>query len=105
MLISSGWRASLTCRVDPGRRGEPDSRVLRLASQPEVVLRTPGERDIASIPRSELAALAGAVSTAELDDDRGTRKRHLLGALGLSRLTAAVDRLLDDAMDCGAPSG
>ena len=81
--------------VTPGRRGEPDSRVLRLATQPDVVLRTPGDRDVWSIPGSELAALAAAVQAQDAALDRDRVKRKVAELVGWSRYTAALDKLLE----------
>lgn len=84
--------------VTPGRRGEPDSRVLRLATQPDVVLRTPGDRDVWSIPGSELAALAAAVQAQDAALDRDRVKRKVAELVGWSRYTAALDKLLESVI-------
>lgn len=81
--------------VVAGRRGEPDSRVAKLASQPEVILRTPGDRDTWSIPGSEIADLAGRIHAAKPDLDRKELKRAVGEALGWGRYTAALDKLLE----------
>ncbi|MGK2850382.1 MAG: AAA family ATPase [Candidatus Limnocylindrales bacterium] len=81
-----------------GRRGEPDARVLRLATQPEVVLRTPGDRDVWSIPGTELAALAAAVQARDAALDRDSVKRQVADLVGWSRYTAALDKLLESVM-------
>ena len=81
--------------LTPGRRGEPDSRVIRLPGPPEVLLRTLGDRDISSIPGSELAEFAGRIHERQPDLDRAGLKRRVAGVLGQERYTAALDKLLE----------
>ncbi len=78
-----------------GRRGEPDSRVLRLAGQADVILRTSGDRDAWTIPGSELAELAAKVRLRSPEIDRDALKREVGRLLGWSRYTSALDKLLE----------
>ena len=84
--------------VTPGRRGDPDSRVLRLPSQPEVLLRTPGDRPAESIPPAELAELARRVLVAAPGSSRDEVKRKVARILGWGRYTQALDELLESAL-------
>ena len=81
-----------------GRRGEPDSRVLRLPTQPEVALRTPGDRDVWMIPGTELSALAAAVLARDEALDRDGVKRQVAALVGWSRYTTALDKLLQSVI-------
>jgi hypothetical protein len=81
-----------------GRRGDPDSRTLRLPEQPEVILRLPGERDVSTIPPSELAELARRVRERTPDATRDDPKRQVGRLLGWGRHTAALDALLESAL-------
>jgi hypothetical protein len=71
---------------------------VRLASQPEVVLRTPGDRDVSTIPPAELAALAERVRTARPGVDRAELKRTVAGLAGSARYTKATDAILESAL-------
>ena len=62
--IGSGQRRGDIVVVS-GRRGDPGSRVLRSTTQPEVALRTVGDRDPSSIPAAEIAELARRVAVKE----------------------------------------
>jgi hypothetical protein len=84
--------------VASGRRGEPDSRVLRVVGQPEVLLRTPGDRDIWTIPVSELAALVDHIRERTPDIERDALKRQVAQVLGWARYTAPLDKLLEAAV-------
>ena len=95
--VGSGVRSG-DLVVASGRRGEPDSRVLRLATQPEVMLRTPGDRDIWSIPGPELAELADRIREGEPAIERDALKRRVAQVLGWARYTAPLDKLLETAI-------
>ena len=81
-----------------GRRGDPDTRILRLPSQPEVVLRQPGDRDPRAIPHSEVAELARRVWARAPGASRDDVKRQVGRLIGATRLTAALDTLLEFAL-------
>ena len=84
--------------VTLSRRGNPDSRVLRLRSQPEVLLRTPGDRDASSIPPAELAELARRALLITPGAGRDDLKRQVARILGWGRFTQALDELLESAL-------
>jgi hypothetical protein len=86
-----------------GRHGDPDSRVIRLKDQPDVVLRTPGDRGAWSIPGSELAALAERIRQHDPDLDRDAMKRRLAQSLGWSRYTAQLNELLESVIPDDTP--
>jgi hypothetical protein len=92
--VAAGVRRD-SLALAPGRHGEPDSRVVRLVGQPEVILRTAGDRDAWSIPGSEIGALAMIVADRSPTMDRKVVKREVARLLGSSRYTAALDKLLD----------
>jgi hypothetical protein len=89
-----------------GRRGDPGSRVLRLPTQPEVLLRVTGGRDVLSIPPAELAELARQVESGTPGVDRDGLKRQVAQILGQGRYTHALDELLESALplDLGGES-
>lgn len=95
--IGSGQRRGDLIVVS-GRRGEPDSRVLRTATQPDVTLRTVGDREPSSVPPTEIAELARRVSAKEPALDRDGLKRRVGALLGAGRHTAGLDKLLDGAI-------
>jgi hypothetical protein len=81
-----------------GRRGDPDSRSLRLAEQPEVILRLPGDREASTIPLLELAELGRRVREREPGASRDEIKRQVGRLLGWGRHTAALDAVLESAL-------
>ena len=81
-----------------GRRGDPGLRVLRLPTQPEVLLREPGDRDVSAIPPSELAELARRVVDRTPGVSRDDQKRQVAQVLGSKRYTAALDEVIGPAM-------
>ena len=95
--LGSGQRRGDLVLVS-GRRGEPTSRVLRTATQPEVVLRTVGDRDPSSMPPAEIAELARRVAAKEPALDGDGVKRRVGSILGAGRHTAALDKLLEAAI-------
>jgi hypothetical protein len=84
--------------VTPGRRGAPETRTLRLPSQPEVLPRLPGDRAPAEIPKAELADLAARVTAQYADWDRAAVKREVARLIGIGRYTDAADQLLEWAI-------
>lgn len=99
--IGSGVRRG-SLVVASGRRGEPGSRVMRLPSQAQVVLRTAGPRDPWTIPPDELAELSRRVGEHEPGLDRADIKRRVGEVLGYARHTAALDALLESAIEGSA---
>ncbi len=95
-LASAVRRGDLV--VAPGRRRALETRVVRLPSQLDVVLRTPGDRDAAEIPRSELAELGRRVMAQNPTMERAQVKRELARLLGWGRYTASIDDLLESAI-------
>ena len=81
-----------------GRRGEPDSRTLRTPSQPEVVMRVPGDRDASSIPVGELLELTQIVLDAVPEASPDQVKRRVAQLLGWGRYTTAIDQLLERSL-------
>lgn len=77
--------------VLPGRRGAPETRTLRLPSQPEALPRVPGDRAPAEIPKAELADLAARVTSLHADWDRVAVKREVARLVGIGRYTDAAD--------------
>ena len=75
--------------------------VVRLPNTPQTLLRQRGPRTLEEIPRREIAAHAAEVRRA-----RGVRgdhvKRVVLTELGLKRMTEAVERYLEEAIELDA---
>lgn len=95
--IGSGQRRG-DLLVVSGRRGEPGSRVLRTATQPEVALRAVGDREPTSMPPAEIAELARRVAARVPGLDRDGLKRRVGVLLGAGRHTTGLDKLLDAAI-------
>jgi hypothetical protein len=84
--------------VARGLPGQPDTRVLRLPTQQDVVLRTPGDRDVFTIPLSELASLGALVLAKTPSARRDEVKRELARVAGSGRYTRALDETLESAL-------
>lgn len=76
--------------------GETDSRawIIRLPSQPQVMLRTLGPRSFAEIPMGELAALVLELRCQDEFMGREEISRAVLSHYGLQKLTSLVERRL-----------
>ena len=84
--------------IASGRRGDPGTRVLRSATQPDVALRTVGDRDASTIPAAEIAELGRRVAAREPSLDREGLKRRVGSLLGAGRHTSQLDELLEAAI-------
>ena len=84
--------------IASGRRGDPGTRVLRSATQPDVALRTVGDRDASTIPAAEIAELGRRVAAREPSLDREGLKRRVGALLGAGRHTSQLDELLEAAI-------
>jgi hypothetical protein len=73
--------------------------IMRLPTQPEVIVRDLGNRSFAEIPMSELAALVLEIRSHDELIGRDGIYRAVLDHYGLQKLTALVRRRLDKVLE------
>lgn len=100
LAAQKAGQVEITREDDPEAKGEDDSVcwIVRLPEQPQVIVRTLGNRGFADIPMRELAAVVLEVRASDDLMGRDDIYRAVLSHYGLQKVTALVKRRLDTVL-------